>query len=250
MSRGDRSVGGRLAADRAQSHVVGVAILLSMTLLAIAGITAGLGAVVDDSAANADAERVASDLDATLQPVETTGVHRGTVRFGDGDLRTVERDLRVLNDSGVVRAVDVDALVYEVGDRRVAFQAGAIVQGTGEGASLARRPPIVAAPNAGNLIVGAPRLGGEVTASGRTERTLRTNVSHERTALGEGRYRVAVETTTPAAWVAAFETRNATVVATDRDLDGDGVGSVVARFPGRRTAYLVVHEMRLEAEDA
>lgn len=235
---------------RAQSHVVGVALLLSMTLLAVAGITAGIGTVVDENAARADADRVTADLDDALRPAETTGVRRGTVRFGDGELRTVERELRVLNDSGTVRVVDVDALVYTVGDRRVAFLGGALTRGAGDGSWLVRPPTIVAAPDGGDLLVGAARLGGSVSARGHTERTLRTNVSHDRETLGEGRYRVAVETRATAAWVDAFERRNATVVATDRDFDGDGVGSVVARFPDRRTAYLVLHEMRLEVADA
>jgi hypothetical protein len=243
-------VTGRSDADRAQSHVVGVALLLSMTLLAVAGITAGLGTVVDENAARADADRVTADLDDALRPAETTGVRRGTVRFGDGELQTVDRELRVLNVSGTVRVVDVDALVYTVGDRRVSVLAGALTRGAGDGSRLVRSPTIVAAPDGGDLIVGAPRLGGEVSAQGRTERTLRTNVSHERVTLGEGRYRVAVETRATAAWVDAFAARNATVVATDRDFDGDGVGSVVARFPDRRTAYLVVHELRLEVTDA
>lgn len=235
---------------RAQSHVVGVALLLSMTLLAVAGITAGLGSVVDENAARADADRVTADLDDALRPAETTGIRRGTVRFGDGELRTVDRQLRILNDSGTVRVVDIDALVYTVGDRRVAFLGGALTRGAGDGSRLVRPPPIVSAPDGGDLVVGAARLGGNVSASGRTERTLRTNVSHERAALGGGRYRVAVETRATAAWVDAFEARNATVVATDRDFDGDGVGSVVARFPDTRTAYLIVHEMRLEVTDA
>ena len=56
---------------------------------------------------------------------------------------------------------------------------------------------------------------------------------------------MAVETATPAAWRAALREAGAEVVDV-RDTDGDGVPSVVARFPGERTAYLVVHEMRLE----
>jgi len=238
------------SAGRGQSHVVGVAVLLAVTVLAIGGLTAGLGAVVEDSAESADAERVASDLDAALRPVETTGVRRGTIRFGDGALHTEDRELRVLNDSGVVRTVAVDALVYEVGERRVSFQAGGIVRGSGNASRFVRAPPIVAAPDGGDLIVGAARLGGDVELWGRTDRVLVTNVSHDRQYLGEGEYRVAVETSTPAAWVDAFESRNATVVATDRDVDGDGVGSVVARFPDRRTAYLVVHDLDLEVKRA
>lgn len=246
-SRADGPSGG---AGRAQSHVVGVAVLLGVTVLAIGSLTAGLGAIVDDSAANADADRVAADLDNALRPVETTGVRRGTVRFGEGRLRTVDREVRVLNDSGLVRTVAVDALVYEVGDRRVSFQAGALVRESGDGAWMIRPPPIVSAADGGDLVVGAARLGGDVDSSGRTRRTLVTNVTHDRTGLGEGRYRVAVETTTPGVWVEFFESRNATVLDTDRDLDGDGVGSVVARFPGRRTAYLVVHDLGLGVENA
>jgi hypothetical protein len=33
---------------------------------------------------------------------------------------------------------------------------------------------------------------------------------------------------------------------TRRDVDGDGVPSVVAQFPGDREGYLVVHDMHLE----
>jgi hypothetical protein len=238
------------AGDRGQSHGVGVAILLGITLLSIGGIAAGLGAVVENSAASANADRVAADLDDALRPVETTGVRRGTVRFGDGSLQTVDRDLRVLNDSGVVRTVPVGGLVYEVGDHRVAFLAGALVRGTDGGARMVRQPPIVAAPDGGDLIVGAPRLNGSVDLGGRTERTLSTTVGHDRTVLGEGRYRIAVETATPAAWVDVFDAQGATVTATDRDFDGDGVGSVVARFPDERTAYLVVHRVDLEVRNA
>jgi hypothetical protein len=36
---------------------------------------------------------------------------------------------------------------------------------------------------------------------------------------------------------------------TTRDFDGDGVTSVVARYPGERVGYLVVHEMGLEVQN-
>jgi len=235
--------------DRAQSNVVGVALLLAVTVIALGALTAGVGTMVTENAETADANRVADGFDAALRPVETTGADRGRVQFVDGQLRTVERDLRV-TDGTATYTVEVDALVYESGDRRVTFLAGAIVRGAGEGARLHRRPPITASRRAGGvLVVGAPSLNASsvgLSGSGTVTALLRTNVTHERVDLGRSQFRVAVETETPRAWVTAFERLNATVLATDRDLDGDGVPSVVAEFPGTRRGYLVIHDMRLE----
>lgn len=237
-----------VAGDRGQSNVVGVALLLGVTVMALGALTAGIGTVVQDNAAGADAARVADGFDAALRPVETTGVRRGRVAFSSGQVRVVERDLRV-TDGSTTRRVAVDALVYETDDRRVTFLAGAIVRGEGERARVVRPPPIVAARGAGgSLVVGAPRLDAAtvgVGGEGGVEVVLRTNVSHDRERLGRGSYRVAVETATPAAWRTALEEAGGEVVAT-RDVDGDGVPSVVARFPGERTVYLVVHDMDLE----
>jgi flagellin-like protein len=238
--------------ERGQSNVVGVAILLGVVVVSLGTLTAGIGSLVDGNAASADAARVASDLDAALEPVEATGVHRGRVSFTDGRLRTVERDLRVLNESGVVRTVRVDALVFTAGAHRVAFLAGAVVRGPPGNARIRTPPPITASrtsddgSESGVLVVGAAKLNGTVGfgATGGGSALLRTDVSHRQLALGEGTYRVAVETATPGAWRRYFERRNATV--TTRDFDGDGTPSVVATYPGERVAYLVVHDLRLE----
>lgn len=235
--------------SRAQSNVVGVALLLTVTVIAMGALTAGVGTIVAENAETADATRVADGFDSALRPVESTGADRGTVEFADGSLRTVERDLRVINDT-TVRTVQVDALVYEAGDRRVVFLAGAIVRGTGQGARLHRRPPITASRGSGGvLVVGAPKLNASSvgrSGSGTVRATLRTTVSHERIHLGRGEFRVAIETETPAAWGRAFERLGATVVTTDRDFDQDGISSVVATFDGPRRTYLVVHDMQLE----
>ncbi|USZ69222.1 hypothetical protein NGM10_05640 [Halorussus salilacus] len=238
--------------DRAQSNVVGVALLLGVVVVSLGALTAGVGTVVEENAATADATRVAADLDAALDPVEATGVHRGRVSFSEGQLRTVERDLRVLNDSGVVRTVPVDALVFTGGDRRVAFLAGAVVRGP-EGNARVRTPPPITSSRSGGpegvLVVGAPELNGSasVSATGGGSALVRTEVTHHRERLGNETFRVAVETSTPGAWERHFRDENATV--TTRDFDGDGVDSVVAEFPGERVAYLVVHDMRLEVRN-
>ncbi len=250
---------------RAQSTVVGVAVLLGITMVSLGVLTASIGAVVQENAASADAGRVAADMDTALAPVETTGPHRGRVSFTAGRLSTTDRTMRVLNDSGVVATERVDALVFESGRRRVAFDAGAVVRGDGDDAQFYTDPPIVSSQRV--LVVGVARLDGGGGGSGpngtgdhgETQRVsiggndattvgLRTNVTHHRTALGRGHYRVAVETETPDAWESYFRRQGANT--TRRDFDGDGIDSVVATCPGNRTAYLVVHDMHLEVRDA
>lgn len=244
MSRRTRS-GGR-SRERAQANVVGVALLLGLTMLSLGALTATVGTVVQEDAAAADADRVAADLDETLNPVADTGAGRGRVSFTEGRLRVADRTLRVLNDSGTVASVEVDGLVFEAGDRRVAFVAGAVTRGEGNGSRLHAAPSIASSRRA--LLVGAGRLNAsgpdEVAGTTRTDVTLRTNVTHRRRALGNGSYRVAVETSATGAWEAAFARANATT--SRRDFDDDGVPSVVADYRGRRVAHLVVHDMRLE----
>lgn len=253
------SAGGhtRPSVVRAQSNVIGVAVLLGVTVVTLGTLTASIGMVVDENAATADASRVAADIDAALDPVATTGVDRGAVSFTSGRLRTVERDLRVLNASGTVDRVPVGGLVFTTGDRRVAYVAGAVVRGRGGAARMYARPSLTASRagggggDAGVLIVGAPMLNAtetDVAANGNHRLFLESNVSHRRTALGTDAYRVAIETETPRAWRDYFARRNATVEES-QDFDGDGVPSVVATFPGTRTGYLVVHDMRLEVSD-
>lgn len=230
---------------RAQSHVVGFALLLGVTVVALGGLTLAVGSLVDATTASADADRVADGFDAALRPVETTGPRAGQVRFADGTLRTVERDLRVLENGSVIDSRAVGGLVFDAGDRRVAFLAGAIVRGRGEGAWLGSTPPITASEHNPVLVVGVPRLqAGDVAVGGEeTSVTLRTNVSHTRVDLGDGRYSVAIETTTPRPFERYFREHNASVSRSD--IDGDGVESVVASYPGRRQGYVVVHDLSL-----
>lgn len=230
---------------RGQSHVVGVAILLAITTLSLGVLTAGVGGLVESNAAAADADRVADGFVA-MRPAESTGVRRHRLSFGEGRLSVESRTVRVLDEAGVVASHDAQALIFETGDRRVAFLAGAVVRGSEGNAGVTRPPPLSTSDSL--LVVGLPVLNASgpdaVGGSGATTLTLRTDTSHDRRDLGSGTYRVAVETATPDAWAAYFAEKGATT--TRRDFDGDGTESVVAAFPGERTAYLVVHDARLE----
>lgn len=230
---------------RGQSHVVGVALMLSLTILALGAITAGVGTLFEAQAASADAGRVADDLDAAIQPVEQTGPGTGRVAFSDGQISTVDRGVRVMRNGSVIREIEAGALVFTADDRRVASVAGAIVRGQGSGSWLVRDPPLAASDGEGVLVVSAPKLNGSGQAvAGAGQATLRTDVSHDRTALGTGTFGVAIESETPAAFERYFEREG--VPTTRRDFDGDGVDSVVAAYPGTRRGYLVVHDLGLE----
>lgn len=234
---------------RAQSDVVGAAILIGLTVLAVGTLTASIGTVVDGGAASADATRVANTFDSSLDPADASGVERTTVSFTGGELAVEERTLRVLTDSGVVATVEVDALVFTAGDHRVEYVAGAIVEGSPDRARLSSSPPIATATEPeGVLVVGAPKLNATqgTVGSGATDVTLRTEVSHERSELGTDTYRLAIETPTPDPWIGHFESQNATIEEDARSFEGDEHPSVVARYPDDREGYLVVHDMRLE----
>jgi hypothetical protein len=235
--------GGKL---RAQSHVVGVALLVAITTVSMGALTAGIGTVVESNAAAADADRVADSL-AALEPSEATGVERHELAFGEGTLTVEPRTVRLLDDGGVVASHEADALVFEAGDRRVTYLAGAVVRGRGNASRIGETPPL--ATGDGLLLVGLPVLNASGTASiggGSVTATLRTDTSHERNELGSGEYRLAVETATAGAWASYFEGEGATVDR--RTFAGDDDASVVAAFPGERTGYLVVHDARLEVE--
>lgn len=232
--------------SRAQSNVVGVALLVGVTVLSLGLLTASVGTVVEQGAARADADRVAEEFADALRPTERTGAQATEVAFVEGELRTVERDLRVLADGEVVAHRSVGALRFDGPGGGATFLAGAVLR-TGAAPVLRRPPPIRRSGSL--LVVNAPVLSGSVSygASGGAEPTLRTTVRHERTRLPAREYAVALESATPDPLAAAFRERGLPVAV--RDLDGDGVPSVVVSFPGARPALLVTHEteVRLDA---
>ena len=232
---------------RAQSHVVGVVLLLGITTIALGGLTTVVGEIIDGQTATADERRVANALDSELRPVEETGPNRVDIRFSEGRLATVERELRVLNDSGVRREIAIGGLVYTSGTNRVGFVGGAITRGKPGNAWLVRGPPVTVTRDNDTLVVGAVTLGEQgaaVGGSGGVTARLRTNVTHERTALPRADYRIAVETATPEPL--ARHLRDRGLATTRRDIDGDGVPSVVAGVEGQQELQLVVHRTNTE----
>ena len=235
---------------RAQSHVVGVALLLGLAVVALGGLTVGVGTLLDSQAGAADADRVADGLDEAFRAVDRAGTHSQQVAFSEGSLATEERTLRILKDGRVIERHAVDALVFERGDRRVAAVAGALVRQHGSSAWLVSAPSITDSRTNGVLVVGAPVLNAGLVSVGGTggvTTTLRIDPSHTEYDLGTGEFAVAIETPTPGPFERYFTDRNART--TRRTFPGDEHESVVAQYPGDRQAYLVVHDLSLEVGD-
>ncbi|WP_049986765.1 DUF7289 family protein [Halobellus rufus] len=233
------------ATDRAQTAVVGVAILLGLTVLAVGGLTATAGSIVEDGAASAAATRVSADFDTALQP--GGGERETTVELASGTVAVVNRTVRLLDGDGVVWAGHAGAITYADGEHRVTGFAGAVVRSDERGSRIVG--PSRIAPAEGALYVGVPLLNasgadGVSTGDHRLAVTLRSDAETERQRLPAAEYRVGVETATPAVWERHFRERGATT--TRRDFDGDGVPSVVASFDGEREVHLVVHDVRLD----
>ncbi|WP_435098415.1 DUF7289 family protein [Halarchaeum sp. P4] len=230
--------------SRGQSHVVGIVVLLGLAMLSLTVVTAGVGVVVDDTAASADATRVAAMLEDAFRPTELTGTRTVAVPFADGDLHTETRSLRVLGSDGrVVYATDTNAVVFDADDHGVTSLAGATLLRNDGWAQVRRGLPVTVGEDV--LVVGVVRVSGDVAVSGSggSGARLRTVVTHDRASLGPGTYRLAVETDHPEAFAAYYEDRNVTV--STHDFDGDGRASVVLAFPPARHAYVVTHDVEV-----
>jgi hypothetical protein len=230
------------ASRRGHASVISIAVLLAVAVFSMGTLTAAIGMLVDSNAAEADAERVASDFESTLEPVTVTGRQRGTVTFSEGAIRPIDRTLEVRTDGTVAKRIDIDGFVFESEDRRVAFHAGAIIRGDQGAARMGSPPPITVDEKL--RIIGIARIGadpGSATGSDGTTAVVETDVVHDRYELGETAVTLAIETATPNVWVRYFEGFNATA----ERIPGDPPTVVVA-FEGDRTSYLVVHDLNAE----
>ena len=229
----------RPSEERGQSSIIGVAVLVTVTVLSIAALTAAAGTFVADGAAAANTQRVADGLVDVGEGKRTT-----TVAFSQGTLRVEPRTIRVVGEGQVVAEVDADALVYENRNRRVASLGGVIVDGRPGQAVVRGSLPVVVGEE--RLLVdivalnasGTTAVGGSAPGSV----TVRTNATHEYRALEPGRYAIAVETATPSAWERAFEA--AGLAHERRDFDSDGVPSVVGESPTTLSLDLAVYDLR------
>ena len=232
--------------SRAQSHVVGVALMLALAVFALGTLTVGVGTIVDSQAAGADAQRMAESIEQVTKTAERTGYATHSIRFSDGQLYTEDRTVRILEGGSVIQTHEAKALIFENDEYRITAIAGAVLRDTGQGASLVADPSITSSQENGVVVIGIPVLNGSHLSVGGQEvtKTLEANVSHERTALGTGEYGVAIETERPETFERYFEDTDGTTHR--RTFAGDDRESIVVTFPGNREGYVVRHGLQLE----
>ncbi|AFK18322.1 hypothetical protein E6P09_06025 [Haloferax mediterranei ATCC 33500] len=229
------------ARTRAQSNVVGVALLLGIGVVAIGLLTASVGTLVDAQVATADADAAVEGFTDLRDGVFAGANGSHPVRVTDGDLSRVNRTVRILSESGTNRTYDADGYAAELGGHRVAFVGGAVARGTGESATLATPVPLSLAGDAAFLAL--PVLTTNSTDGGGlgSGATLRTRTNRTVVDLPTDTYTVAIETAVPSAWERAFERRGFTPTRTD--YDDDGVESVVVAVPDDRTLTLARYDL-------
>lgn len=244
---GDTSGSSGSADKRAQSHVVGVALMLGLAVIALGTLTVGIASLVDSQAASADAERVADGFDRAIQGAERTGHHSHRVSFSEGRLQSEDRTLRILDGGSVIESRAVEALVFDNDEYRIVANAGAVLRESSTGTALVSEPSITASEQNEVVLVSAPVLNTShvsIGGQGGISRSIETNVSHSRTDLGTGDFAVAIETASTDAFVRYFDDRG--IQTTVRQFQDDEYASIVATFPGERQGYLVTHDLRLE----
>ncbi|MFB6304712.1 MAG: archaellin/type IV pilin N-terminal domain-containing protein [Haloferacaceae archaeon] len=227
--------------SRGQSSVVGVALLVAVTVVALAGMTAAVGTVLEDRADAATADRAAVAFEEALAPTGR-GQSRERVALPGGDVRVAERSVRVLGSDGTVVTYRTNALVYDADGRRAVYENGAVLRVGSGGASVEGDRPVRVSD--GHVFVSVVVLGAAPGEGSTAESvTLRTNATHADRTLEAGDYRVAVETAAPDA---RAERLAAVGTTTRRDVDGDGVPSVVVDPAGSGPTHVLVHRLRLE----
>lgn len=234
--------------DRAQSAVVGVAVLLALTVVSVAVLTAGAGTVVDDAAAGADAARVADRLAERYRPARVVGTRTVDLTVTGGTLRTVPREVALRRGNDTVVAPRTAALRFDRDGATVRALGRAVVRGDRDGALAVREPEAVrrvVADGRTTLVVSLVALAGTVDRTlGESERLrLAVTASHVRARPPAGNYTLRVETATPGPWRRHLADRARSVRVVDRD--GDGVPSVVAELGPADEVLVVVHRLEV-----
>jgi flagellin-like protein len=225
---------------RAQSNVVGVALLVAATVVAVAAMTVTVGTVVEQRAGAVAADRTADGLADALDP-HATGPRTERVTTFGGTVRVVERTVRVFDGDRQVLILDAGGVVYTNGRHRTAAVAGVVVRGRGSG-SVVHTPPSTGVRD-GAVVAGVTTLGATPrVVPDASSVAFRANVTHERRRLAPGDYRIAIETATPTALARAAPDDARTY---RRDFDDDGVPSLVVDYPSSGRLVLTVHLLDL-----
>lgn len=233
--------------DRGVSDVVGYILVFSLITITIGTVFAvGITGVEDRREAErvANVERAFDVLDDNLRDVQRYGdPNRATeIRLAGGTLSIAEETRFALANTSDLDEVDNRTLAdwrsrtvaYEDGDTTIAYEAGALVRGDGEGSVMLSAPRFVAADNRTTVPIVALLPGDtdeRVTGDGTVQITAAedSNADSETTrfeaASGETLY-LWVETDRPDAWARYFDRVDGFENATPAGADGVAVAEL------------------------
>lgn len=135
--------------NRGQSTVLGFVILIGMVVIASTGILVVGGEFVTDTEQRTEEERARQafvELSQNIQTVVVDGDTSRSVNFDAGEHGAVVKSntstLRI-SGGGINKTVHIGAIEYEGDDgTKIAYQAGAVFQDTGEETRVVSAPPI------------------------------------------------------------------------------------------------------------
>ncbi len=227
--------------SRGQSHVVGVALLLAITLISMSVLTMSVGTLIDAGQSRNEHERVGSALEQLHDPSST---ENPSLTTSVGTLSTASREISINSSTGANYRFDTTAISYSNGNHRVATLCGAVISGK-PGAAWFRSTPRIFSPTAASVRLirlttittsGFDRLQGTHSF---TRRQSSTHHSHENLSGT-----LSIETATPGPFERHFRARG---FATSRnDPDSDGIPSVSVSFTQERRTILMIRHITVE----
>ncbi|WP_330631336.1 DUF7289 family protein [Halocatena halophila] len=228
-------------ASRGQSHVVGVALLLAITIISMSVLTMSVGTLIDAGQSRDEHERVGTALERLNDP---SSPDRTSLTATIGTISTAPREITVSTSTGADYRFETTAIVYTNGHHRVSTLCGAVISGQ-PGNAWFRSTPRVFSPESASVRLirltaistsGFDRLQGAHTFN---RQRSRTHHSHD-TLTGS----LSIETATPGPFERFFRARG--YAPSREDPDSDGIPSVSVSFTQKRRTILMIRNITVE----
>ncbi|MFB6146405.1 MAG: hypothetical protein ABEJ08_01800 [Halobacteriaceae archaeon] len=216
-----------------------------MTVLSVAGLTVAASTMLDAQTARAELDHAADDLTAALLPAGQPAPSGGPVDLPPGQLTTVDREVRLLRGGEPVAVVEAGGLAFRGRAGTVRLVAGASIRSVGGRATMTRPPRLLGGlTRDGPVVISVAAVNGSVHAAARDVAGIAVAGAHRERRIGGGAVRLAVETATPTPWRGHLADRAGVAVVAERDLDGDGIPSVVTTVEAE-SVRLLIHELEV-----
>ena len=229
--------------DRGVEGIIGVAVLLVVTVLAVGALTTVMGSMVTAGVAHAEVATVGGTLTMVTAAADDPTMRTMVVRSGTLSTDTLSLEI---SGGGITVLEEVEALRYRSDDHRVSSEFGMQIH------TIDGEPVTVSGQRIrraeDRLLVGVPsvrlREVDTVTATGQAVRLgllPRVDVDHRR--LPPARYRLHLETAHPSVWEHVLEGVGAQVHS---GADVGGIVRVSARFEEPVAIEILTETIELE----